>query len=368
MDYIRGADISIVHELEKLGARYYDGEGQEKDIFSIMKESGVNMIRLKIWNDPYSPEGKPYGGGTNDWETTKELAKRVKENDMELLLNFHYSDFWADPKKQCKPKAWEGLSLEGLAKKVHSYTTGILKGLKDEGVVPSIVQVGNEVTNGLLWPEGQILDKKQENYNRMFKLLSSGIRAVREFDPHIRVMLHLDFGGDNELYRSWFDEAVKRETDFDIIGLSYYPFWHRTLDDLEYNMNDIAKRYDKDLIVVETAYGFTLEEYDYGDAEESPVIFNEELAKEGGYPATPEGQRDFLAELNRRIQRTVGGRGRGFFYWAPELIPVEGSTWGEEAGRVYAHDEAPGGNSWANLALFDYEGRALPGLTEYKNY
>jgi len=354
LKFYRGADVSTADELERKGLSFYDG-GQEEDLFALLSKKGVNMIRLRIWNDPYDEDGAPYGGGTNDYDTTARLARRAKEQGMDLLLDFHYSDFWADPGKQFPPKAWRGLSLAALEAEVYEYTHGVVTRLIKEGLRPDMVQIGNEITNGLLWDTGKLPD-----YESMARLLKSGIKAVREADKTINIMLQLDFGGNNELYRSWFDKALVHNLDFDTIGLSYYPYWHRTLDDLSHNMNDIAVRYGKDLIVVETAYGFTLE-----TASGAKMVLEESIFKDyQPFPITPEGQRDFLLELANRIRAVPNGRGRGFVYWEPAWIP--GSTWATKAGMKYIGYEGEEGSNWGNQALFDFKGNALPAWEAFK--
>ena len=253
--FIKGMDVSSLKELEELGAKYYK-DGQEKELLEILKEYGVNSIRLRLWNDPYSESGVPYGAGTNDLKTTIELARRVIAKDMGFLLDLHYSDFWADPGKQRIPKAWRGMDVPQLEQAVYDYTRQVLVTLKEQDVFPTMIQVGNELSNGLLWPYGKV-----PQYDNIARFLNAGIRAVRSVDPDLPVMLHLDNGGNNALYREWFDEFMKRGEEFEIIGLSYYPFWHGTLQDLEDNMHDISARYGKELIVAEVSMGHTMEDY-----------------------------------------------------------------------------------------------------------
>ena len=366
MIFYRGADISTLDELEKKGVCFYDG-GQKGDLFDILKRYGVNMIRLRIWNDPYDEDGAPYGGGTNDFAATERLARRAIEHGMEVLLDFHYSDFWADPGKQFPPKAWRDLSLEKLETEVYRYTYGVVSCLVKNGLRPAMVQVGNEITNGLLWDAGKLPVSEDnehfapsENFGNTARLLQSGIKAVREADNSINIMLHLDFGGNNELYRNWFDQVIEHRLDFDTIGLSYYPFWHRTLDDLTFNMNDISARYSKDVLVVETAYGYTLEKPSGDKAALEDSVFKDYHP----YPITPEGQRDFLIELAKRIQNVPNERGRGFVYWEPAWVPR--STWATKAGMRYILHEGEEGSGWGNQALFDFAGNTLPAWEAFK--
>jgi arabinogalactan endo-1,4-beta-galactosidase len=361
-ELLKGADVSTLHELEALGVRYRD-HGREKDLLEILASYGFNAVRLRLWNDPRSESGESYGAGGNDLSTTVALARRVRARGMGLLLDFHYSDFWADPGKQHLPRAWRGLSDERLEQAVHDFTVASLVALRDAGALPTMVQVGNEITNGLLWPNG----KAPAAFGAMTRFVNAGIRAVRSVSPAIRVMIHLDQGGNNVLYREWFDRWFREGgLDFDLMGLSYYPFWHGTLDDLERNLGDMAQRHGKDLVVVETSTGFTTEDYaereGLGPSERKGMATKPELVAKVRHPMTVQGQCDFLRDLVGRIRRVAGGRGRGFFWWEPAWLPVKGSTSATAAGLRYTGEKGPGGNEWANQALFDYDGNALPAL------
>jgi arabinogalactan endo-1,4-beta-galactosidase len=358
--FIKGADVSTLAELEGLGACFYD-RGQKKDLLEILASYGFNAVRLKLWNDPFSESGEPYGAGGNDLATTIRLARRARAAGMEVLLNFHYSDFWADPGKQWAPKAWRGFTEARLEKAVHDYTRDVLLAMRGAEASPTMVQVGNEITNGLLWPLGEM-----PAYDAIARFVSAGIRAVREMDQETTVMVHLDNGGKNQMYRDWFDHYMERGEDFDLMGLSYYPFWHGSMEDLESNMNDIARRYGKPVNVVETSMGFTMEDYaryeKLGPSERKGMATKPELAAKVPYPMTKRGQSDFMRDLIGIIRRVEGRKGNGFFYWEPGWIPVPGSGWATDAALRYAGEKGPGGNEWANQALFDFDGRALPSL------
>lgn len=366
MKYYKGMDISTLLEVEKCGGKFYDS-GKEEDLLTILKNYDVNAVRIRLWNDPYSEEGEPYGAGTNDFNSVLELSGRAKEKGLDILLDYHYSDFWADPGKQFIPKAWRGYSVDELEQAVYDYTRETLLKLEKEGLLPDMVQVGNELTNGLLWPYG-----KTPNYDNIARFVKAGVRAVREVSDKIKVMIHLDNGGNNELYREWFDNFVKRGGDFDIIGLSYYPFWHGTFDMLENNMKDIAVRFGKELIIAEVSMGYTMEDYasyeKLSPSERKGMATRPELAEKIEYPMTKEGQTEFMKELFRRIERVPENKGRGFFYWEPAWIPVPGSGWASESSLKYIEDKGPCGNEWANQALFDYEGNALPALGAVRDY
>ena len=210
------------------------------------------------------------------------------------------------------------------------------------------------------------------NYDNIAKFVNAGIRGVRKVDGEVPIMIHLDNGGKNELYREWFDNFMKRGEDFQIIGLSYYPFWHGTLDMLENNMNDIAKRYGKDLIVAEVSMGYTMQDYkEYeklSDEERKGYATRQELVEKIEYPMTIQGQYDFMQDFLNRISHIADNKGRGFFYWEPAWIPVQGSGWATPASLKYIQDPGPCGNEWANQALFDYEGNALPTLQLIRDF
>jgi arabinogalactan endo-1,4-beta-galactosidase len=362
--YIKGMDISTLLEEEACGAKYYD-KGEEKDLLEILKSYGVNSVRLRLWNDPYGEDGTPYGAGTNDMEKTVIMAKRAKAAGMGMLFDLHYSDFWADPGKQIVPKAWKGLNEEQLEQAVYDFTKESMERLVAEGVAPTMVQVGNELTNGLLWPTG-----KKPNFDNIARYVNAGIRGVRAVDKDVPIMIHLDNGGFNEMYVEWFDNFIKRGEDFQVIGMSYYPFWHGTLDQLEFNMNDMAKRYHKKIVVAEVSMGFTMEDYaEYeklGPDERKGMATRPELVENIDYPMTIQGQTDFMKDIMRRIANVPGGS--GFYYWEPAWIPVPGCGWANDAALAFTGEAGPGGNEWANQALFDYDGNALPALEAIRDF
>ena len=366
LEYIKGMDVSSMDEIEQLGAVFYD-EGRQGDLLEILKKYGSNYIRLRLWNDPKSEDGKPYGAGNTDYEVTLRMAKRVKAAGMKFLLDFHYSDFWADPGKQRKPKAWVGYNVEQLEQAVYDFTKENMLKFIAEGVRPDMVQVGNELSNGLLWPEGQV-----PNYDNIARFVSAGIRAVRETSPETKIMIHLDNGGNNAMYRDWFDHYIERGEDFQIIGLSYYPFWHGSLEDLQNNMNDLAKRYGKELMIAEVSMGFTMEDYAAYERlapdQRKGYATKPELAAKVPFPMSIDGQRDFMKALLEVIEQVPGGKGKGFFYWEAAWIPVPGSGWATEPALSYIQEKGPCGNEWANQALFDYDGNALPTLELIRDY
>lgn len=354
--FIKGADISMLEELEQHGAQY-SLHGQKQDAFALLAGCGVNLIRLRLWHDPYSAAGEAYGGGTNDLAATIRLARRAVSNGLSFLLDLHYSDFWADPAKQFKPKAWETLHGKSLCDAVYRYTKDTLLTLHREGLLPQYVQVGNEITNGFLWPDGH-----SDHPEAMASLLSAGIRAVREADPSIRIVLHLDNGADRELYASWFAAVARYDLDYDIIGMSYYPFWNGTLEALTNNMNAVSCDLKKDVLIVETSIGYTTDPLGC-----TGVVYSQELEKKTPYPGTQSGQAAFMQDLINAVRAVRNGRGIGVIYWEPAWLPIPVCMWAKPIGCQYMHDTAELGNSWANQALFDKEGNANPALLQLKS-
>jgi beta-galactosidase len=240
-----GADISFLPQLEDRGMKFSDN-GVEKDAITILKDHGFNYVRLRIFNDPARDSGYSPKKGFCDLVNTKKMAKRVKDAGMKLLLDFHYSDYWADPGKQYKPAAWKSLPFEELKKAVYDYTKKVIQELKDQGTTPDMVQIGNEINHGIIWPEGHV-----SNWDNLAQLINAGTAAVKAVDPSVIMMLHVALGGQNDESVFFIDNMIARGVPFDVIGESYYPKWHGTLDDLRDNLNDLVRRYGKDVIVVE---------------------------------------------------------------------------------------------------------------------
>jgi arabinogalactan endo-1,4-beta-galactosidase len=345
--FLKGADISTLQAIEDAGGKYYDG-GVERDLLAILKDRGVGAIRLRVWHDPVLADGY------NDKAHTIEMAKRVKSAGLYLLIDFHYSDFWADPGKQEIPAAWRHLDFAGLRDAVYDYTAEVLNDLKAAGAYPDMVQIGNEINNGMLLPVGST-----GAFDRLADLIGAGIRAVRDTTPaghDTKIMIHLAEGGNNAKFRSFFDSLTAYTDDFDVIGLSFYPYWHGTYQELKDNLNDLAARYGKELIVVETAHPHTLE-----DGDGWANIAGAADAEKNGFPATPEGQKDMLALMLNTVAHTAGGRGTGVFYWEPAWIPVPKDA----NGDYQAGWKTKEGNAWDNQAMFDFAGNALPSLDAF---
>lgn len=369
MKYIVGMDVSTLMDMEADGVSYYDG-GQKGELLSILKANGVNSVRVRLWLDPYDANGETYGAGTCDLSRVIGIAKRAKALGMSFLLDFHYSDFWTDPEKQFLPKAWRDLSFEELQSAVRDYSEKTLAELARAGCLPDMIQVGNEITHGMLWPHGKLVrDGKggYEGYDRLCALLESAISGIKRITD-CPLMIHLERSYDNAHYRNFFDELTARNVRFDAIGFSYYPYWHHGFAELAANMNDMAVRYGKDLYIAETAYAFTTEHFPGGG--KSLVIdgnFRPEAGQSLPFPLTPEGQRDYCRTL---LELLVGVRNfKGIYYWEPAWIPSKNGTWASAGAREYiGARNAEGGNEWANQCLFDYDGNSLPALKEFEKF
>lgn len=240
-----GADISFLPQLEARGMKFYD-KGIEKDAIQILKDHGFNYIRLRIFNNPAADSGYSPKTGFCDLEHTKQMAKRIKAAGMKFLLDFHYSDYWADPGKQYKPSAWKGLNFFQLKDSVYEFTRKVISELKAQGTAPDMVQIGNEINHGIIWPEGHV-----NHLDSLAQLLKAGTDGVLKTDPSIIMMLHIALGGQNDESVFFINQMLARGVYFDVIGESYYPKWHGTLDDLRNNLNDLAERFSKDVIVAE---------------------------------------------------------------------------------------------------------------------
>ena len=252
-----GADISFLPELESKGMKFYD-KGKQKDAIQFLKEYGFNYIRLRIFNDPAADSGYSPKKGFCDLEHTKAMAKRIKDAKMKFLLDFHYSDTWAEPGKQFKPSAWKNLNFKQLKNAVYDFTKKVMLELKKQGTLPDMVQVGNEINHGMIWPDGNF-----SHPDTLAAFINAGIAAVKEVSPTTQIMLHIACGGQNEESRIFLDKMIARNVQFDIIGESYYPQWHGTLQQLDSNLNDLTKRYKQDVVVAE----YTMHKKEVNDIE-----------------------------------------------------------------------------------------------------
>ncbi|QUC66973.1 glycosyl hydrolase 53 family protein [Aristaeella hokkaidonensis] len=367
-DFIFGMDISSVLAEEKSGVKYYDFDGKEIDLFSLLAENGINYIRVRVWNDPYDNEGRGFGGGNCDILNAVEIGKRATACGMKLLVDFHYSDFWADPGKQMVPRAWAKLDIDEKEEELYKYTLDCMKQLKDAGVDVGMVQLGNE-TNGALCGE--------KIWRDIAHLMDAGSRAVKEVYPEALIALHFANPEKPDSYRTYASKMAYYEQygliQYDVFATSYYPYWHGTLDNLSEILTEIAETYGKKIMVMETSYAFTAEDTD----------FSANTIGDGGgivtdYPFTVQGQ----ANCIRNITDTIVNRtpsGIGICYWEGAWITVGtnsweenhelweqyGSGWASSYASVYDPKDAGkyyGGSAVDNQAFFDAKGNALESL------
>lgn len=334
LDFYRGMDISFLPQCLDEGMLVRDRDGSEIEPFELLKKYGVNSVRLRIWNNP---EKVPEAKGYCDLEHTLRMARKIKEYGMSFLLDFHYSDFWADPANQKKPKEWENLSFSELEEAVFSYTRDTLLRLEEEALLPDMVQIGNEIRSGLLFPEGELPD-----YTGMVKLVNAGIRGARAVADadRMRIMIHLDQGGRYDWLHQWFEKSFEAGLmDFDLIGLSYYPFWHGTFLDLRDSMNRLVKDYGKPILVVETAYAWRKSEKGFIDDDQIRI---------GCVEATPLGQRRVLEYVMHIVSQLPDDMGKGVYYWEPICVP------------------RPGEGGWSeNMGLLDESGLVMEGIEAF---
>ena len=293
-DYAIGADFSFLKQAEDKGTQFKQ-DGKPEPGLQIFKDHGYNWIRLRLF---HAPTELP-----NNLEYTIALAKSAKQMGYKFLLDYHYSDTWADPGKQYTPKAWAAMSHEQLVQAVFGYTRDTVAAFRDAGVLPDMVQPGNEITNGMMWPDGR-LPQNWDHFADLMKAGIAGVNAGAGNHARPRIMIHIDRGADKVKTKAFFDRLISYGVEFDVIGQSYYPWWHGSLNDLRENLILMAHEYKKPIIVVETAYNWTPGEY---------------TKTPGPFPESPEGQREFLAEVNRAVQETPDGLGAGVFWWEPAV-------------------------------------------------
>ncbi len=360
---IKGVDISTLLELEKLKTKYYDN-GTEQKLEVILASYGVNSVRLRLWNSPFDIDGVAYGGGSDDLVTVIELARRCKKVGMSFLLDFHYSDFWADMGKQTKPKAWRSYSLERLCDAVKRYTVSVLEYLTAAGVCPDMIQPGNEISNGILWPEGRFPE-----YEAACKLLEAAISGIRYAAPDTKIVLHTAAEPEHKVYTEFLDRYGDR-LDYDVIGISYFPYKKAYgLGTLGENIKTLSKKYGKEVCVVETAMPYTVQDYAAqeklrANARKGMAAGNAAMFQNSHYDISPAGQLQYMRDFVAMTQKTASCA--GFYYWEPAWLPVVGSGWATSASIQYLGVKEPCGNEWANQALFDYDGNALPALGAFE--
>jgi len=278
--FAKGADVGWLSEMDAAGTKFYDKDGQPRDCLQILKDEGINAIRLRVWVNPAK--------GWSGQDDVVKMAKRAAGMGFRIMIDFHYSDGWADPQHQPKPAAWETDHGKELAEDVYGHTRTVLQALKTAGVTPEWVQVGNEITYGMLWP-----DADSKHFEELVTVINRGYDAVKEVDPDTQVIIHLNNGGDNGVYRKWFDRALKLGVKFDVIGMSFYPDrtgWQSAIDHCVANMQDLIPRYGKPVMICEIGY------------------FNN----------APQITKDILTQMIGKMQALPDQKGLGLFYWEPE--------------------------------------------------
>lgn len=372
-----GIDCSSYFEELEAGAAYFI-DGKKVDPLLEFAKNGVSLFRIRIWNDPFDENGKPYLGGTVDAKRALELAKLGKKYGFEIVYDFHYSDFWADPGRQLCPKAWRGLSYEEVQKRLYQFTYDTLNLAKEAGVEISYAQIGNEITNGTCFPYGQLHPEsaygedpekvEAPNYDGLAGLLKQGISAAKAVFPSLKAIIHLERSYDQATYREYFDALEERNVPYDIIGMSYYPFWHGTIEEFYANVDMLKARYGKPVMNMELGYPFTTEDYlldEEGKAPQLVINGRSDLVKNLPFPVTEEGQRDFVA-LFLKLAKEHGLAAVN--YWEPCWIPGVNKevSWASKEGQKYAGEDKDTRIDWANQALFDYRGNATPAFHAFK--
>lgn len=364
---IRGVDISSVISLEEAGVRFYSDEGKEQDIFQTLADHGVNYIRVRIWNEPFDSSGNIYGGGHSDLETAAKIGKRAADHGMKLLADIQYSDFWADPSKQSRPKYWQPHDHNTLKGEIYKWTSWVLQYLTENGSDIGMVQIGNE-TDCFFCGE--------KDMYKICDLFSSGEKAVRDFDRSILIAHH--FANVRNGHFGWYAQVMNEcSLDYDVFAASYYSYWHGSLEDLQKTLTDIGNKYNKYVMVAETAYPYTNEDGDnFGNSvtASSPDC-------DLRYDVSVEGQAKAVTDVFQAVA-SCNGHGIGAFYWEPAWLGVPDISWYEQKqlwdsygsgwATSYAKDYDPdvtqsGGSSYDNQALFDFHGKPLGSLDVFLN-
>jgi len=324
-EFISAVDLSALPEIKSKNITFYNNDNTPEDVVSILKKNGVNTVRLKIWNDSEN--------STSGFEQVKSFSNELHNLGLKVWLTVHYSDTWADPNIQNPPKNWQGISFTTLKDSVSSYTKKIMSEIR-----PDIIQIGNEINSGLLLPYGNI----NSNKDQFLQILNAGTKAVRDISNDTKIMIH--FAGINNA--DWFFDHVQN-VDYDYIGLSYYPIWHgKNLNELKFVLSQLSEKYQREILIAETAYPFTL---DWNDWTNNIVGLENQILSQ--YPATPQGQKDFITKIKELITSTE--KGIGLCYWGGELVAFNGN-------------EAKNGSPWENQALFDFDNKILPVKSAFK--
>jgi arabinogalactan endo-1,4-beta-galactosidase len=377
-DFIKGMDISSVISLENSGVSFKNFNNEKEDLLKILSDNGVNCIRIRVWNNPFDKDGNGYGGGNNDIDTAVKIAERAAKYKLKLLIDFHYSDFWADPAKQKAPKEWENLTLAQKTEKVKEFTKSSLKKIEIAGGEVAMVQIGNETTNGIAG---------EYSKDNMAEIYKAGSSAVREFNKDIKIAVHFTNPENTEYIKSLADYLNEYKIDYDVFSTSYYPYWHGSLRNLTEVLNYAAEKYGKYVMVAETSYANTLDDTD-GHANTVSRWSNctgENLLWDFSY----QGQAEELRAVMNAVNNVDNGKGLGVFYWEGAWISVGdttglgvkayserlennkklweefGSGWASSYSKEFDPDDAGkyfGGSAVDNQSFFGADGKALPSL------
>jgi arabinogalactan endo-1,4-beta-galactosidase len=345
-----GADLSFTPQELAAGARFTD-RGRPGTPITIMRNNGANYVRMRLWVNP--PPG--YSNLASDLA----LARQVRQAGMRIYLDIMYSDFWADPQHEDIPAAWQGQDLTQLAATVQSYTQQVISAFAQQGTPVDLVSIGNEIRNGMLWPVGQVDWTANTGWDNLATLLKAGVTGAQAGNPpghKLLIMMHFDQGGNNQMSQEFYQNLISRGVPFDVIGLSYYPFFHGTISQMKANVDALATQFGKPIVIAETQYAWTLANGNeqVGDSTGDFVWQPSQIS--AGYPATPGGQLSFVSDELSILAQVPNGLGMGLFYWSPDWIP--GVGWEPGAGV---------GSPNVNLTLFDFQGAALPSIGIFEN-
>jgi arabinogalactan endo-1,4-beta-galactosidase len=377
-DFAYGVDASMVNEIEKAGGVYYNQDGVEQDVFQILRDCGVNFCRFRLWNKPADKFGRYYGGGNNDVSADLALAKRARAAGLNVLIDFHYSDFWADPDHQIIPKDWASLDKADVPASLKTFTSETLQAFADAGVNVAAVQLGNEINNGMMGDYGAIdWSNASSSFDYIASLLSSGIEGAKSVFPQAKTIIHLANGTNKDEFQTYFEALSSRGVNYDIVGASYYPYLNGSLTKLQANLDNVASALGKPVMIMETSWGFTNDYNAYTDNQ-----YDSSKEDTGGYLTSEQAQATSTRDVLDVLSKVPDKRGLGCFYWEPAWLPVagktsetvSGSSWATARGQSYiyngddkhASSYTDGLATWSNQAWFSYSGKVLPSAYLYK--
>ena len=328
-------DLSFQLELENFNVQYKDENNTPISVLPFVKQKGTNLIRLKLWCNP--------SNGLNSLAAVKSYALRIVQNNMSFMLDIHYSDTWADPSNQTPPAAWQNLTLDELKAQVYAYTKQVLIEFKTQGTTPAFVQIGNETDSGFLWNYGKVWNSFNNNWVNYAALFNKGSQAIREVcGANTKIIFHHS-SVENSIF--FLNQLIAYPIDYDVIGLSYYPqFQTKNLELVETKLNTLAANFNKEIMIVEVAYPFTL---GYNDSLNNYVGSADQIIP--NYPPTPQGQKDFMLKMITIIKNIPNNKGIGFVYWAPDWVSFLGNN-----------ATSTNGSSWENQCIWDFNNKALP--------